>query len=171
MKSLINLIGFLYLLVMTAGVSLMLADEFDDILGAETPDIVAVLEAEEDEDAPWTPPPPYVLPPALLPALKDLPIPPGFTAVQFDQLRIALTSALRNEIALTPTGLVVLTPPVLTDPLKSLERWLRIARAADITELPAYAHGTPAWVMWKKLSSSPLTTEAEWVRFYQRLKA
>ncbi|WP_043586657.1 hypothetical protein [Geminisphaera colitermitum] len=128
-------------------------------------------EAEKE----WTPPADYVLPPAIgpaiAPALQDLPIPPGLTSLQFDTLRIALTNALRREQAITSFGLVVLTPPVLADPLKSLESWLRIARAANITALPSYAHGTPAWVLWRQLSTSPLTTEADWITFYRRLAA
>ncbi|EIP99445.1 hypothetical protein OpiT1DRAFT_03962 [Opitutaceae bacterium TAV1] len=147
------------------------ADELDDILGPET--AVVPSDAEEDADAPWTPPAPYVLPPALDElqlrkldaAISALDIPPSLAA----SLRYALTaSPVRGEI-LTSTGLVILTPPVLADPLASLESWLRIARAANITELPAFASGSPAWVRWRQLSSNPLTTEADWIGFYRAL--
>ncbi|EIP96814.1 hypothetical protein OpiT1DRAFT_01239 [Opitutaceae bacterium TAV1] len=151
----------------------MRADEFDDILGPET--AVVPSDAEEDADAPWTPPPPYVLPPALDElqlrqldaAISALDIPPSLAA----SLRYALTvSPVRGEV-LTSGGLVILTPPVLTDPLASLESWLRIARAANITELPAFAHGTPAWVRWRQLSANPRATEADWIGFYQSLQS
>ncbi|AHF90213.1 hypothetical protein OPIT5_08360 [Opitutaceae bacterium TAV5] len=173
MNTLTHILGVAVLVVAALLVSAALrADEFDDILG---PDPAVLSYAEDDLDVPWTPPPPYVLPPALgpaiAPALQDLPLPPGFTALQFDQMRTALTVALSRQTVLTSTGLVVLCPPVLGDPLKSLESWLRIARAADITELPTYASGTPAWVRWRQLSASPLTTEADWIGFYRSLRS
>ncbi|EIP99329.1 hypothetical protein OpiT1DRAFT_03843 [Opitutaceae bacterium TAV1] len=172
-ESIIHLFGLAALITLCLLLCAALrADEFDDILGPEP----AVLSyAEDDLDVPWTPPPPYVLPPALDElqlrqldaAISALDIPPSLAA----SLRYALTaSRVRGEI-LTSTGLVILVPPALGDPLKSLESWLRIARAADITELPTYASGTPAWVEWRKLSASPLTTDAQWVNFYRRLKS
>ncbi|WP_043585379.1 hypothetical protein [Geminisphaera colitermitum] len=180
MKPLLNLLCLGCLLAMTTGVQTALGDDLDDLLGpvpaseqAAIAEAVAA-DAASTEEIPWTPSAPYVLPeilpPVLAPALKDLPLPPGLTPIQFTQLRAVLTRAIEQETVLTPLGLVVLCPPVLKDPLKSLERWLRILDAAGITFLPTYERGTPAEVMWRQLSANPQTTEAEWVGFYKRLK-
>ncbi|WP_081722037.1 hypothetical protein [Geminisphaera colitermitum] len=181
MNSYTKLLYFLCLLVTLSGVSHALADEFDDILGADTPQVAIAVEEDEiaTPEKSWVPPPPLVLPPVLLPALKpaiapvlqNLPLPPHLTPLQFEHLRVTLTGVLQRETVLTSTGLVILTPPVLVDPLTSLESWLRIFRAAEVTELPSYAHGTPAWVQWRQLSANPLTTEADWIRFYRILSS
>ncbi|WP_043588424.1 hypothetical protein [Geminisphaera colitermitum] len=144
-------------------------DALDAIFGPDAPE--AALLAVPDDPPEWTPPAPLILPPPYQPALKPLSPPPLETL-----LAPALTSVMRavdlQAEVLTSTGFVVLYPPVFHgSPLASLDRWLRIFRAAGIREIPTYASGTPAWVLWRQLSTSPLTTEADWIAFYRRLAA
>ncbi|MDR1280186.1 MAG: hypothetical protein LBK99_05130 [Opitutaceae bacterium] len=94
-------------------------------------------------------------------------MPAGLTPIQFDQLRATLTQAMTGAV-LTPTGLVKLTPPVLSTPLESLASWLRIMRSAGITIIPEFQHGTAAWSRWKQLTRDPKTTEEQWGIFYAR---
>lgn len=146
--------------------------DLDAIFGPDiTPEEVLIVET--DEPAAWAPPPPLVLPPALDPlqlrqldeALRSLDVAPPLASLY----RAALAAGIEGEV-LASNGLTVLCPPVMRGrPLESLKRWLAIMAAAEITELPAYAHGSPAWVMWRQLSANPLTTDAEWVRFYRAL--
>ncbi len=142
----------------------------DDIFGPD--DMPAIVPIPMEDEVPeWSPPPPLVLPPPLDPLdLKELE-----EAIRALNVAPPLASLFRKALSahselLTPQGLVILTPPLRGTPLESLASWLRIMKAAGCTELPVYAHGTPAWVLWRKLTTSPLTTEADWVAFYIRIK-
>ncbi len=151
----------------------------DDIFGPD--DKPAIVPIPMDDEVPeWSPPPPLVLPPPLDPVLlqrldeavksldlRQLTAP--MSALQLHTLTRTLAAATAG-VALCPQGLVVLTPSLRGSPLESLASWLRIMAAAGLTELPTYAHGTPAWVRWRQLSTSPLTTESDWIGFYAALQ-
>jgi hypothetical protein len=156
-------------IIITIG-DMLKADELDDLFGPDIPASQMVpADAPADDPAPREHPKlDPMLQPIIAPALRDIPLPPTLTPVQFETLRAQLTaSALRPEV-LTNTGLVVLCPPLFRGSLlASLDYWLGIMTDANITMLPAYAQGTPAWIEHRRLSSNPKTPRAAWVRFFQ----
>ncbi|WP_052362217.1 hypothetical protein [Geminisphaera colitermitum] len=183
---LVHIVGFCLLCITAAGVALAVLPpagvdndaDLDAIFGTDV-ELSTPVELPPDVDAipEWKPVEPLVLPPAVppidlrkLPSLELRKFAASLTPVELQALGTAIAQAAYGEV-LTAQGLVVLTPPLRGTPLESLASWLRIMQAAGLTELPVWASGTPAWVMWRKLSASPLTTEAQWVSFYKRLKA
>ncbi|AHF89518.1 hypothetical protein OPIT5_03780 [Opitutaceae bacterium TAV5] len=180
---LVHLLGVALLFVTAAGVALAVlppagADneaDLDAIFGTDA-ELSAPVEIPDNDEPEWKPVEPLVLPPAVAPIdLQKLPtlelrrFAASLSPVQLTALGTAIAQAAYGEV-ITPQGLVVLTPPLRGTPLESLASWLRIMSAAGITELPLWASGTPAWVRWRQLSASPLTTEAEWIGFYRSLK-
>jgi hypothetical protein len=146
----------------------------DAIFGTDA-ELSAPVELPADGEPEWKPVEPLVLPPAVppidlqkLPTLELRRFAASLTSVELQALGTAIVQAAVGEV-LNPQGLVVLTPPLRGTPLESLASWLRIMSAAGLRELPSWASGSPAWVRWRQLSASPLTSEADWVGFYRSL--
>ncbi|EIQ01636.1 hypothetical protein OpiT1DRAFT_00208 [Opitutaceae bacterium TAV1] len=129
------------------------------------------LEPFRQIDAIVKPPPPPI-PAKVLEKAIAATIPDQVMAEAIARALVAREALVGKSVA-SISGLVPLIPDAAPgiSVIEQAQRLYTLLKAAGLRAIPYYASGTAAHVKWQQLTRDPLTTDADWLKFYKSLRA